>query len=431
MIFSKNTLTNILIPVLLAIISGCIIFYKFPYIPQHISTDEVEFIQLAQSLENIPYTPYSQLATGHATLYFYILLASIKLFGSTVFAVRFPSAFFGVIDVVLIYFVFKLIFERLDKLNSMLQIGLPVLMAFIFATMRWYFNFARFGFEASTVLFFELAGLLTFLQYLKYKNYGFLIGTGILAGLAYNSYTPGRLFFLLPIILLCFHFWENKTTKKKLVKQLLYVLVPFVICITPLNLYFTQHDDNRIYEQFFLQSERISIQEKSSFLWENITKVSGMFLFQGDSNGRHNYPGKPMLNPFLGILFLVGLIISIFQWKKFPNKIFLLYFALGILPPLLTYPWENPNALRSVTVLPAVVFFIGQSLQLITKISMYKKHVIYILFILVGLSAIYEIRTYFVFQTLVFPSSFEISPDLLPQYLDGTYPIRPNSIQKL
>ncbi|PIZ64905.1 hypothetical protein CO051_04290 [Candidatus Roizmanbacteria bacterium CG_4_9_14_0_2_um_filter_39_13] len=431
MIFSKNTLTNILIPVLLSIISGCIIFYKFPYIPQHISTDEVEFIQLAQSLENIPYTPYSRLATGHATLYFYILLASIKLFGSTVFAVRFPSALFGVVDVVLIYFVFRLLFESRKKFDSTLQIVFPFLFAFVFATVRWYFNFARFGFEASTVLFFELTGLLTFLLYRKYKNYGFLIGTGILAGLAYNSYTPGRLFFLLPIMLLCFDFWNHKSAKKEIIKQLLYVLIPFVICITPLNLYFTQHDDNRIYEQFFLQSERISIQEKSSFLWENITKVSGMFLFQGDSNGRHNYPGKPMLNPFLGIFFIVGLLISIFQWKKFPNKIFLLYFALGILPPLLTYPWENPNALRSVTVLPAVVFFIGQSLQLITKISMYKKHVIYILFILVGLSAIYEIRTYFVFQTLVFPSSFEISPDLLPQYLDGTYPIRPNSIQKL
>jgi len=429
MTFSKNILTNILIPLLLAVISGCIIFYKFPFIPHQISTDEVEFIQLAQSLENTSYTPYSQFATGHATLYFYILLASIKVFGSTVFAVRFPSALFGVIDVVLIYFVFKLLFESSKKLNAHMQIALPFVLAFMFGTMRWYFNFARFGFEASTILFFELSGLLSFLLFRKYKHLRFLFITGLFIGLSYNSYTPGRIFFILPLVIMIVDFWKEKMSKKKMLKQLLTLLVPFVIIITPLNLYFTQHEDNRIYEQFFPQNEQLTMQEKAAFLGENITKVSGMFFFEGDSNGRHNYPGKPMLNPFLVILFVIGLFLSLKNWKKFNNYVFLLYFSLGILPPLLTYPWENPNALRSVTVLPALAYFTGQSLLVISKMFDYKKYVVYVLLILVGLSALYEIRTYFIFQTKVFPASFEISPDLLPQYLDGTYPIRPDSTQ--
>jgi len=206
MTFSKNTLSNIIAPIVLLLISGIIIFYKFPLIPQNVSLDEAEFIRLAQSLENSPYIPYSQMATGHATLYFYILLASIKLFGTTVFAVRLPSALFGVINVALIYFVFKLILGQYKKIAPIVQSGLPFLMAFTFATMRWYFNFARFGFEASTVLFFELFGLLLFLLFRKYKRYGLLVATGIFIGLSYNSYTPGRIFFILPLVMMIFEF---------------------------------------------------------------------------------------------------------------------------------------------------------------------------------------------------------------------------------
>jgi len=431
MIFSKNTLSNIVAPLVLLLISGIIIFYKFPLIPQNVSLDEAEFIRLAQSLKNSPYTPYSQLATGHATLYFYILLASIKIFGTTVFAVRFPSALFGVIDVVLIYFVFKLIIERLAKLSIILQTGIPFLMAFTFATMRWYFNFARFGFEASTVLFFELFGLLSYLLFRKYKHFGFLVTTGVLVGLSYNSYTPGRIFFILPLIMMIFDFWKEKMGKKEIAKQLLSLLIPFVIFTAPLNVYFTKHDDNRIYEQFYLQNEQLSIQEKTTFLGQNIAKISGMFFFKGDMNGRHNYPGKAMLNPLLGLLFVFGFAISLYKWKKFSHRLFLLYFAIGILPPLLTYPWENPNSLRAVTVLPAVAFFVGQSLLLISKIPINKTYLFYGLFIIVSLSAIYEIRTYFVFQSLVFPASFEIHQNMLQPYLDGNYLFDPEKLKSL
>lgn len=431
MIFSKNTLSNIAAPIILILISGIIIFYKFPLIPQNISLDEAEFIRLAQSLENTSYIPYSQMATGHATLYFYILLVSIKMFGPTMFAVRFPSALFGVIDVVLIYFVFKLIIERVTKLSTIFQVGLPFLMAFTFATMRWYFNFARFGFEASTVLFFELFGLLSYLLFRKYKNLGLLVSTGVFIGLSYNSYTPGRIFFILPLTMMIFDFWKEKMGKKEIAKQLLALLIPFVIFTAPLNLYFTKHDDNRIYEQFYLQNEQLSIQEKATFLGQNIAKVGGMFFFKGDMNGRHNYPGKAMLNPLLGLLFVVGLIISLFKWKKFSHRLFLLYFAIGILPPLLTYPWENPNSLRAVTVLPAVAFFVGQSLLLISKIPIKKEYLFYGLFIIVSLSAIYEVRTYFVFQSMVFPASFEIHQNMLQPYLDGNYLFDPEKLKSL
>ena len=431
MTFSKNILSNIIAPLILILICGVIIFYKFPLIPQNVSLDEAEFIRLAQSLEHSSYIPYSQLATGHATLYFYILLASIKIFGATIFAVRFPSAFFGIIDVILLYFIFKLVFEYRNKMDVTIQIGLSFVLAFVFGTMRWYFNFARFGFEATAILFFEYIGLIGYLLYRKYGHHRYLILTGICTGLAFNSYTPGRIFIILPVVMVCIDLWQRSSIKKELLTKLLYLGIPFIIIITPLSFYFTKHDDNRIYEQFFLQNEQLSVQEKASYLWQNMKSVSGMFFVKGDMNGRHNYPGKPMLNLLLGILFVIGLVISIFNWKKFPHRLFLLYFVLGILPPLLTYPWENPNALRAVTAIPAIVFFIGQTLCLVMKLPFKKLYILYAVFFIIGLSAIYEARTYFVFQSLVFPASFELHRNLLQPYLDGNYLFDPAKINKL
>ncbi len=419
--FSKNILSNLLLPLTLLVIASGIIFYQFPAIPQNIALDEVEFIKLARSLEQTPYTPYSQLATGHATLYFYMLLASIKMFGETVFAVRFPSAFFGVVDVLLFYGIFKLIFEERKKLPEQVRLFMPFFLAFIFITMRWYFNFARFGFEASTVLFFELASIYALFLFRKSKKLSLVFLSGIAAGLAYNSYTPGRIFFVLPLIFLIYEYGKLEQLRKNLAKPLLLFIVPFILLIIPLNLYFTEYDDNRIYELFYLQNEQLSLQEKAEYTWQNVSRLTGMFFVKGDINGRHNYPGKPMLNPFQGLLFVGGIVISIYNWRKYHNAFFLLYFVIGMLPPMMTYPWENPNALRSVTVLPSVVYFIGQSLVFLTKFPLPKKYILIGIFILISLSAVYELRTYFVFQRLVFPEAFELNPNFIKPYLEGNY----------
>jgi len=216
-------------------------------------------------------------------------------------------------------------------------------------------------------------------------------------------------------------FFRDKINTKAIVRKLFIFLLPFIILAAPLNLYFSKNTDNRIYEQFFLQSEKLSISEKTSFLSQNLKSIASMFLIKGDPNGRHNYPGKPMLNPILGIFFIIGFIKTILNFKKFPNNLFLIYFFIGILPPLLTYPWENPNALRAITILPSIIYFVAQAIISVFQITKFNKYVLVAIFILFGLSALYEIRTYYNYQVKVFPISFELDPKLLEKYLDGSY----------
>lgn len=329
--------------ILILLFSSVVIFFKFNQMPHNISFDEIEFARLALSLENNNYSSYSSMATGHSTLYFYILLLFIKLFGITNFALRLPSAIFGVGCVLVFFFVLKQVF---NKTNYYL---LPFIGAFVLLTSRWFLNFARFSFEATFLLFLELISILFVLKYSKNKENLFLVLSGIFAGFSFLSYVPGRIFFLVPLIILLY--------KKIKIKELFLYIVPFALMAAPLIFYLITNTDARINEVSIF-SQKVSTPSKVKMISENAQKTLIMFNLSGDMNGRHNYPGKPALNLLLGLMFIAGLILAARDFKDWKNKLFIVYFIVSLSPTLLTLPLDNPNMLRTFTVLPSVIYFI-------------------------------------------------------------------------
>ncbi len=384
---------------ILILVSIAVIFFKFNTIPENLTFDEVEFAKLALSLDKLPYTPYSEMATGHSTLYFYILLQSFKIFGVGNFALRFPAAFFGVAGVLIFY----LLMTRVFKKNHLLVFTLAIL----FVTSRWYFNFARFSFEATFLLFLELTSMFILLN--PKKTVLSLTISSLFAGLAFNSYTPGRFFFVVPLIYIFFVYLNNK---RELIKSTLAFVLPFIIVILPLTIYLVSHQDSRVDKLFFWKNHEMTLTEKVSGTIQNIGSVSSMFVYKGDMSGKHNYPGKPALNPLIGLLFIVGLAISLKNLKNLNNKVFLTYFFISLLPSLMIYPWENPNMLRTFTAIPSVIYFSGVALTTIFEKKKYLPYFMVTIILLTVGSATYELRTYFIYQARVFPSAFETRPSL-------------------
>lgn len=415
---------------LLGLLGAFIILYRFTLIPKTLTFDEIEFAKLALSLDNHSYIPYSPLATGHATLYFYILLFSLKLFGITTFGLRFPSALFGMLNILIMFLILRKVIKKIEvSQSSFFQLFLPLVGTFLFTTTRWYFNFARFGFEATFVLMLELISILFLLLYLDHRQKEWLIPAGIFAGLAYNSYQPGRLFFIVPLIMLFLFILERKSKRldfsffsKYSIITFLTFIIPFVICITPLSLYLSHNTDVRLSQLMYPMNSEMTVGEKFQFFGKNVTSTTLMFSVKGDVNGRHNYPNKAALNPFMSILFISGLLLGLRDIKNKMNQMFFLYLCISLFPTLLTYPWENPNMLRTITCLPAVLYF---SLYTIAKtyVTLEKKfHIPYKIlvvgiFICISLSALYEVRTYYVFQVPVFAEAFEAKMPLL-YYID-------------
>jgi len=425
-----HTKYNLLLVVfLLGLLSAFIVFFRFTSIPKTLTFDEIEFAKLALSLGKQPYIPYSPLATGHATLYFYILLFSLKLFGISSFGLRLPSATFGVITVILFFYILRKVVQKMDtKLSSFMHIFLPLIGTFIFATTRWYFNFARFSFEATFVLFLALVSLFFFLSYEEHRQKKWLVLCSIFAGLAYNSYQPGRLFFIIPLFMLFIYISERKQLRADFsffsshtVVTFLTFLIPFLILITPLSIYLSQNKDIRLNQLMYSSNTELSTGDKIQFFEQNTFATALMFTVRGDVNGRHNYPNKAALNPITSLLFIFGLVLALKNIKNKMNQLFLVYFCIAIFPTLLTYPWENPNMLRTITCIPSVVYFCVYACTALyhfleRKMRVRYTVIVFAFFICISLSALYDLRTYFIFQAPVFTQAFE-APMPLSYYI--------------
>src|SRR5579872_2965887 len=152
-------------------------FYKLGEVPNGLYRDETA----------IGYNAYSILQTGKdeygkfmplyfksfgdwkLPVYIYSTVASIRLFGLTAFAVRFPSAFFGLLTVIISYFF-------VTEITQNKKLGLIV--SLLLAINPWMLFYNRATFEVSICLFFLCLGSwLIFLGLQRGKNMGFFFGT--------------------------------------------------------------------------------------------------------------------------------------------------------------------------------------------------------------------------------------------------------------
>jgi hypothetical protein len=243
----------------------------------------------------------------------------------------------------------------------------------------------------------------------------------LFAGLAFNSYQPGRLFVFVPLFLFLIDVISQQGKAflhdTQFYRHLAMFIVPFIIVILPLTSYLMVNPDIRVQQQLYFADEDLNFSQKVAFLAENIAKTAGMFHMHGDLNGRHNYPGKPALNIIAGVLFLVGFVRAGIRFRDPTNATFVLFFIIALVPTLLTYPSENPHMLRTIAAVPPVLYFCGLALMLgydtiKSRTSLQPVYVYGILAVVVAMSALYDLRTYYVYQTQVFPAAFPIDMSL-------------------
>lgn len=375
--FNKNRFYSGLV----LLISFLVVFWRFSQIPSKLAFDELEFAKLALSL-NKHLLIYSPLATGHTTPYFYLLLLSIKLFGLNIIALRLPAAICAVINGYLVFYLLRFYFPKKTAF----------LGALVFITSHWVLNFGRYAFEATYLLFWELLAIIAISSFLKNQK-KFWFGLGLFASIAaFYSYLPGRIFVILPLLMLIF--------AKSRWRTLLTFIVVFTFCALPL-IQVSGTVENRVNSLSYLFSKQ-TLTTKVGYFTENLRKNFLMLNFQGDLNGRHNYPAKPGLNPLLGILFWLGFFFGLKKIRTYWP--FYTWSILSVFPSLFTFPIDNPHFLRTYTLTVSLVFFITLAIAYFSKI---RPKLFPWLLLIVLLSSVYELRTYFKYQQPVFKKAFE------------------------
>ena len=340
------------------------------------------------------------------SLYFYALVPSIAIFGLNPLAVRFPSALFGSLTVLLTYLLARQLFSKKT---------LALLSAFILAISPWHLQLSRAGFEANLGLFFVVLAAWLFLKGQKQSKY--LIISALTFGLSLYAYHTHRLFVPLLGLALGLIFLNQLKSKKK---PVIISLISFFALALPL---LTVLNSPQI-KQRFQQTSALSalepiiksnqlIQADNNTWWAKIIhhrfwQYQDIFLthyldhfnldflfLSGDSNPRHSLQLVGGLYLFQLPLLLLGL-YYLFNRPTRTSWLLLLWLLLAPVPAGFTK--ATPHALRALPMLIPLTIIAACGLLQTIKL----KHFRWLL-LAVSLAAIFEFSRYLYIYHLDYP----------------------------
>lgn len=225
---------------------------------------------------------------------------------------------------------------------------MSLLLAAILTISAWSLNFSRIAVNYIGTPLFILLAVGFLLRGLRTQRLSFYALAGASVGMGLNFYTSFRLFVpVLPIFLLALAIARRETLRESW-RGLVIALLAALIVTAPLVSFAVSNPQTfleRSSDTFLLRD--VPSDQRLAKLWENTERHLLMFNVAGDPNGRHNLPGRPMLDPRLAGLFVVGLAACIWRWRR-PHSILLLaWFTLTLLGGILTLDFEAPQSLRS------------------------------------------------------------------------------------
>ena len=338
-------------------LGGAIVrLYNLDTLPPGLWFDEADNIDQALQVVRDPGSLDVYIAFTNLPSTFVALVALvIKAAGVSITTARLVAVAFGVAGIVAIFLM----------LRHMAGTAAGLIGAFLTATMRWDINFSRIGMHGIAMPFFAaLTAWLTYRAMRSERATGFALA-GMAMGMGMWFYTPFRLFPLVMGFALAHRFAFDRQGRRRLLLNA-GVMAAFMLIVTlPINQFALNHS-----EEFFSRTRAVAItahvpdDELAGAVWENFLRHMKMFHIKGDPNGRHNIPDAPMLDMASGLLMLAGLAVAAARWRDARFAILPVWVVAMLMPGVMTIPWEGPQALRSITVTPAVIALIAIAVAL-------------------------------------------------------------------
>lgn len=411
---------------LIFLLAASLRIYSIENIPPALFSDEVDVGYQAYSLiktgrdysGNFLPVHFQSFADFRAPLYIYSTVPFVAIFGLSEWAVRLPAAIFGIISVVLIYFlVIKLGFNR--------WVGL--LTSFSLAISPWSIQYSRAGFEVSLMLLLIICGLLLFLKGLE--NRKFFVFSLISFILTMYTYSTAKLFVPLFGIVLIF-IYKNQLIKLpsrwKVCTALLVIvfLIPLVsdtisgkssYRFSYTNIFANPTIPREIDVQRSVDtgSEKLGMQPSvlskinhnkvlsfgEFFIKNYLTSFSTQFLFLDcDPIRRHSIGKMGQFYLFDIAIIFAGLFILL-KIRTPAKTILLSWIMLAPIPSSLTVEGGN-HATRLILLLPPIIILSALGLENIFKFIWSKglpKLSFVIVFLIIAASFYFYIHKYFTY----------------------------------
>lgn len=272
-------------------------------------------------------------------LFFYVQAMFVWAFGNTILALRLAPALFGVLAVVFVYLYTKDWFGRRTGLIA----------AFLIAVNPWVITISRNGFRASMVPLMIAAVAFFAGRAYKRQKIGYFIAAALTFALGFYTYTAFLMFSLVIIGGLLYILIARRSWLLSNIKGLIVASMVFFVAISPLVYTIIQHPADsaaRAGGTSFLNKD-LNGGKPAITLLESTGKTLLQYNYAGDMNNRHNLSGVPLLNSFVGIMLILGLLVAFSRFGRIKYAAVLAMFFAMMLPAILTAE-GMPHALRSI-----------------------------------------------------------------------------------
>ena len=319
-------------------------------------------------------------------LYVYLTVPSVLVFGLNEFAVRLPSALFGIISVWLIYLVVKKLFHSLEIKNYKLEI----IAAAVAAMNPWLIYFSRGAWEVNVSLALTLAGIYFFLKLEQSTKY--IVHSAVFFALTLICYQGAKLSTGIVVLLLIAIYLKRIIKLEP--KKIIIAIVLGLLISSPILLSFTSGQTGRLevfsvfsyrrpaeYLQAFLDQGNEKVGTLSYYLFHSealnfkrgimgryFNHFSGRFLFfEGDwGNPRHSAPYSGMLLLSDLVLLMVGIYTLVRSKLNKEHWFIIAWLILAPLPSVLSR--DQVHAVRSINMVIPLIIILSFGLSNIMEI---------------------------------------------------------------
>ena len=314
-------------------------------------------------------------------LYTYLSIPTVAIFGLSTFAVRLPSAIFGILTVLAAYFLVQELFGKRSKAQSSKHVeALSLLTSFLLAISPWHIQLSRVAFETNVGLACNIFGTFFFLKGLR-KPLWLFMSILCFAGSLY-VYQSEKVFVPLLGLALVIIWRRDLFSFPK--KYLTSLFLFGIVLLIPM-LYFIATDKNAL-----LRAKGVSIFSESAVVLKSslvktlddenahnplgqlfhnrrlvyATEMASGYLSHYDLNWlfvqgdlmRHHPPNMGMLYLWELPFLLLGIYFLIFG--HFPIKTKVLIFGWFLLAPVpASITTGVPHAVRTLNFLPTFQIF--------------------------------------------------------------------------
>lgn len=414
-------------------------FYKLGSTPNGLYQDETA----------IGYNAYSILTTGKdeygkpfplyfksfgdykLPVYMYATVPSIKLFGLTPFAVRFPSAFFGFLTILLLYILVLAISKKEDLARS---------ASFLLAINPWHIHYSRAAFEVTIALFLFLLGTVLLHKAYERKSGYFLTGT-VCFLLGFYSYNLTRL--LAPILYITTLYLFHKKPGIGKLETATTLVVAVTVLFPFIQTFFAaggvgSAEGTLIFTSAAVQAPLLELRSYMLALpplvtkmffnfyaltgWQYLVNIASyvsvpFFFISGSPHGNHGIGNVGQFYLFELPLVILGAYLFLKEKNTFAK---LLFAWLGVTIMVAAFTREAPHATRSFFLLFPMIMFSSQGLLSLFRYNAAKLFII----ALAAYNIVFFLFSYFVRFPVALSKSWRASDGDVSVFIknqDGNY----------